>query len=109
MRYVLSPTPIYHNVVKVTSQAFGRILDQICPLTYKEEEFLSNFLQINETGETFADYMNLDSYFRRQAARWAGVSRETQKLLRGSMDLIFSFLPEGLKKWIDDVLELDKL
>jgi exocyst complex component 1 len=53
--------------------------------------------------------MNLDSYFRRQASRWAGLSKETQKLLRGAMDLIFSFLPDGLKKWIDDVLELDKM
>jgi hypothetical protein len=53
--------------------------------------------------------MNLDSYFRRDAARWVGLSRETQKLLRGAMDLIFSFLPDGLKKWIDDVLDLDKL
>ncbi|CCA67704.1 related to Exocyst complex component Sec3 [Serendipita indica DSM 11827] len=54
-------------------EAFGRILDQICPFTYREEEFLSNFLQINDTGDTFADYMNLDSYFRRQAARWVGL------------------------------------
>jgi hypothetical protein len=53
--------------------------------------------------------MNLDNYFRRQASRWVGLSRETQKLLRGAMDLIFSFLPDGLKKWVDDVLELDKL
>ena len=90
-------------------QAFGKILDQISPLTYSEEEFLSNFLQINEMGDTFADYMNLDSYFRRQASRWVGLSRETQKLLRGAMDLIFSFLPDGLKKWIDDILELDKM
>jgi hypothetical protein len=93
----------------LSSQAFGKILDQISPLTYREEEFLSNFLQINETGETFADYMNLDSYFRRQASRWVGLSRETQKLLRGAMDLIFSFLPDALKRWIDDVLELDKM
>ncbi|KAG8814416.1 hypothetical protein FRC17_001136, partial [Serendipita sp. 399] len=90
-------------------EAFGRILDQICPVTYREDEFLSNFLQINENGETFADYMGLDSYFRRQASRWIGLSKETQKLLRGAMDLIFSFLPEGLKKWVDDVLELDRL
>lgn len=53
--------------------------------------------------------MNLDNYFRRQAARWVGLSKETQKLLRGTMDLIFGFLPEDLKKWIDDVLELDRL
>lgn len=90
-------------------QAFGRILDQICPLTYREEEFLSNFLQINEFSETFADYMNLDNYFRRQASRWSGVSRETQRLLRDAMDLIFGFLPDSLKKWIDEALELDKM
>ena len=70
---------------------------------------MSSFLQINEIGETFADYMNLDSYFRRQASRWVGISKETQKLLRGAMDLIFGFLPDGLKKWIDDALELDKM
>lgn len=90
-------------------QAFGRILDQLTPVVIREEEFLSIFLQLDETGVTFADYMNLDSYFRRQASRSAGLSRETQKLLRGAMDLIFSFLPDGIKRWIDDALEFDKL
>jgi hypothetical protein len=35
------------------------------------------WLQISEAGETFADYVNLDSYFRRQAARSVGFSPNT--------------------------------
>jgi len=90
-------------------QAFGRILDQVVPSVYREEEFMSAWLQISETGETFADYMNLDSYFRRQAARPVGFSPNTLKLIRGAMDLVFGFLPAELKQWVDGALTRDGL
>lgn len=70
------------------------------------------WLQISETGETFADYMNLDSYFRRQAARSVGsvgFSPNTLKLIRGAMDLVFGFLPAELKQWVDGALSRDGL
>ena len=67
------------------------------------------WLQISEAGETFADYMNLDSYFRRQAVRSVGFSSNTLKLIRSAMDLVFGFLPAELKQWIDGALSRDGL
>ena len=79
------------------------------PQVYREQEFIADFLQINEAGLTFADFMGLESYFRRQAARSAGLSQQTTKLVRGAMDLIFGFLPADLKAWIDAALAKDGL
>ncbi|KAG6887860.1 hypothetical protein C0995_012111 [Termitomyces sp. Mi166 len=91
------------------SEVFRLVLEQMAPVIYRENEFITDFLQINEVGLTFADYMGLDNYFRRQAARAAGLSQSTLKLVRGSMDLIFGFLPAELRIWLDSVLEKDKL
>jgi exocyst complex component 1 len=90
-------------------QAFAAILEQFAPQIYKEEEFIIDFLQIDDSALTFADYMGLDNYFRRQAARSAGLKQTTVKLVRGAMDLIFGFLPAELKTWIDNALEMDNM
>jgi hypothetical protein len=66
-------------------------------------------LQINEARLTFADYMGLDNYFRRQASRSSGLSAQTTKLVRGAMDLIFGFLPLEVKSWIDRAIAKDSM
>ncbi|KAF5384820.1 hypothetical protein D9615_001378 [Tricholomella constricta] len=91
------------------SEAFGLVLEQLAPAIYRENEFITDFLQINDAGLTFADYMGLDNYFRRQAARAAGLSQTTVKLVRGAMDLIFGFLPAELKTWLDNALAKDRM
>ncbi|KDQ63382.1 hypothetical protein JAAARDRAFT_53605 [Jaapia argillacea MUCL 33604] len=91
------------------SDAFGQALEQIAPQIYREEDFIADFLQINDAGLTFADYMGLENYFRRQAARHAGISQSTMKLVRGALDLIFGFLPAEIKAWIDNALARDHL
>lgn len=91
------------------SDAFAHLLDQIAPLIYKEEQFIADFLQINDDALTFADYAGLDNYFRRQASRSAGLSTSTMKLVHGAMDLIFGFLPTELKGWLDNALIKDTL
>jgi len=78
-------------------------------LVYQEDSFISDFLQINDAGHTFANYMGLDNYFRRQAARSASLSQTTLKLIRGALDLIFSFLPAELKSWLDAALAKDNM
>lgn len=88
-------------------QAFGLVLSHIAPQIYREEEFLADFLQINDAGLTYADYAGLDNYFRRQAARSAGLSQSTMKLIRSAMDLIFGFLTGELKIWLDNALAKD--
>lgn len=90
-------------------EALGLILEQIAPQIYREGDFIADFLQINDAGLTFADYAGLDNYFRRQAARSAGLSQATMKLVRGAMDLIFGFLPAELKQWIDSAIAKDTL
>ncbi|KII93765.1 hypothetical protein PLICRDRAFT_152811 [Plicaturopsis crispa FD-325 SS-3] len=91
------------------SEAFGQVLEQIAPLIYREDDFIADFLQINDAALTFADYAGLENYFRRQATRAAGLSPGTMKLVRGAMDLIFGFLPAELKNWLDSALAKDSL
>jgi hypothetical protein len=76
---------------------------------YHEEDFVADFLQINDAALTFADYMGMENYYRRQAARTVGLSPATAKLVRGGMDFIFGFLPHELKVWIDVALAKDSL
>lgn len=85
------------------------MLSNITPQVYREEDFLSLVLQIQDQTTTFADYMELESYFRRQAARFAGLGSATAKLVRGAMDLIFGFLAGELKTWVDVALIKDPL
>jgi hypothetical protein len=84
-------------------------LEQISYQILREEGFIADFLQINEARLTFADYMGLDNYYRRQAARTSGLSVQTYKLVRGAMDLIFGFLPLEVKSWIDNALAKDSM
>jgi hypothetical protein len=85
------------------------VLDALAPQLRRERVFIADFLQINDAALTFADYMGLENYFRRQAMRSGGLSQATAKLVRGAMDLIFGFLPAALKTWIDGALSADKL
>lgn len=78
-------------------------------LIYHENDFITDLLQINDAGLTFADYMGLDNYFCRQAARSTSLSPATMKLVRGALDLIFGFLPAELKSWLDAALARDKM
>ncbi|KAF8578441.1 hypothetical protein K439DRAFT_1638802 [Ramaria rubella] len=91
------------------SEALDIVLHQIGPQIFNEEQFIADFLQINDASLTYADYLNLESYFRRQASRSSGLSANTTKLVRGAMDLIFGFLAGELKAWIDIALAKDSL
>ncbi|KAK7468715.1 hypothetical protein VKT23_003218 [Stygiomarasmius scandens] len=91
------------------SEVFTLVLEQIAPVIYREDDFLADFLQINDVALTFADYMGLDNYFRRQAARSTGLSAATMKLVRGALELIFGFLPTEFKSWLDSALARDNM
>ena len=64
---------------------------------------------MNDAALTFADYLGLEHYFRRQASQLTGLSNATIKLLRGAMDLIFGFLPTELKSFIESALAKDTM
>ncbi|OSD03282.1 hypothetical protein PYCCODRAFT_1434698 [Trametes coccinea BRFM310] len=91
------------------AEALSMVLEQLAGAIYAEEEWISHFLQIDDAAKTFADHMGLENYFRRQAARWVGLSQATMKLVRGAMDLIFGFLPMELKAWLDSAMARDSV
>lgn len=84
-------------------------MDEIAPAIRRERTFIADFLQINDAALTFADYMGLENYFRRQAMRSSGISQATLKLVRGAMDLIFGYLPTSVKTWVDTAAAGDSL
>lgn len=90
-------------VYQLYRQAFTQIINQIVI----EEDFINAFLRPVDTESTFADYMELDSYFRRQAARHASRARSAGmiQLLRSMMDLIFGFVEVELKNWVEATVE----
>ncbi|KAI0715395.1 exocyst complex component Sec3-domain-containing protein [Earliella scabrosa] len=91
------------------AEALSMVLEQLAHTIYAEEGWITHFLQLDDAAQTFADHMGLENYFRRQAARWNGLSQATTKLVRGAMDLIFGFLPMELKTWLDNAIARDSL
>lgn len=92
-----------NRAAELYRQAFTQIINQIVI----EEDFINAFLRPVDTESTFADYMELDSYFRRQAARHASRARSAGmiQLLRSMMDLIFGFVEVELKNWVEATVE----
>nr|XP_019014642.1 exocyst protein [Kwoniella pini CBS 10737]OCF53423.1 exocyst protein [Kwoniella pini CBS 10737] len=84
-------------------QALTEVINQIVG----EEDFISAFLHLTDTESTFADHMELDSYFRRQAARHAskGMSVGMMQLVRSMMDLVFGFVESELRQWTEAAIE----
>lgn len=82
-------------------------MTQIVNQVLTEEGFINAFLHLTDTESTFADHMELDSYFRRMAARHAArqMSPGLMQLVRSMMDLIFGFIEQELKNWIEAASE----
>lgn len=72
-----------------------------------EDSFVGAFLHLADTESTFADYMELDTYFRRQAARHAnkGLSASLAQITRSAMDLMFGFVDGEFKNWIEAAVQ----
>ncbi|ODN76094.1 hypothetical protein L202_06031 [Cryptococcus amylolentus CBS 6039] len=92
---------------KRASELYNQALTEIINQVVIEEDFINAFLHLTDTDSTFADYMELDSYFRRQAARHAskGMSQGMMQLVRSMMDLIFGFVELELKQWVEAAVE----
>ncbi|WVQ80381.1 hypothetical protein IAT38_002486 [Cryptococcus sp. DSM 104549] len=91
------------RAAELYQKAMMEIINQIAV----EEGLIDAFLHLTDTESTFADHMELDSYFRRQAARHAskGMSRGMMQLVRSMMDLIFGFVELELKNWVEAAVE----
>ncbi|KAJ9118722.1 hypothetical protein QFC22_003943 [Naganishia vaughanmartiniae] len=90
--------------------AFESLLLEISSLVTKEEAFVGDFLHTSDAVITFADYMDMEFYFRRQASTQASkLSPATIKLRRSAMDLIFGFLDGELRIWIEAALQKEPM
>lgn len=79
----------------------------------REQGFISDFLNITsvDASITFADYMMLETFFRRGASAHLARQAQQGKLrdIKTAMELVFGFLEGELKGWIDDVLLKDPM
>jgi hypothetical protein len=73
-----------------------------------EDDFINAFLHLADQESTFADYMQLDTYFRRQATRHASRNNPSlAQIARSVMDLMFGFVDGALQHWCSDTLKID--
>ncbi|KAK4686866.1 exocyst complex component 1, partial [Tremellales sp. Uapishka_1] len=91
------------RVSELFKQALMDIINQIV----REEAFVAAFLHITDTESTFADHMELESYFRRQAARYAskGMPTALNQLARNMLDLMFGYVEVELRQWTEAAVE----
>ncbi|CAO1615648.1 unnamed protein product [Parajaminaea phylloscopi] len=94
------------------SEAFNYVLISISPLITQESLFLSDFLHLNSNGLTFADYMSLETYFRRRAAALfsedSSERRGGLREMRGAMELVFGFLSGEMEGLLEEVGKRDQ-
>lgn len=93
------------------SEAFAKALEQVALQISREEAFIADFLQITDSVITYADYMDLDHYFRRQATKFIskGPSPAIARLHSSALDLIFGFVGGELKDWVEGALQRERM
>ncbi|SPO39858.1 related to Exocyst complex component Sec3 [Pseudozyma flocculosa] len=93
------------------SEAFQRALSNVIPIVLREQGFIADLLHVNDNNITFADYMDLEPYFRRRAQGVFGVSSTGGPLreMKGALDLIFGFLAPELQSFTDAALAKEKI
>lgn len=81
----------------------------------REQNFVRDLLNIQSADDeldnmiTFADYADLEGYFRKAALAGSGLKGNKFKDILSVMDLIFGFLPGVIKDWIDSFVARDPL
>lgn len=91
------------DATRKVSDTYAAAVSEIVKQIVTEDDFIAAFLHLGDTESTFADYMELDTYFRRQAARHAshGLSASLTQLARTVMELMFGFVDGEMRLWID--------
>ncbi|EGG07394.1 uncharacterized protein MELLADRAFT_85837 [Melampsora larici-populina 98AG31] len=81
----------------------------------REQNFVRDLLNIQSADDeldnmiTFADYADLEGYFRKAALAGNALKGNKFKDILSVMDLIFGFLPGVIKDWIDSFVARDPL
>lgn len=96
-------TDATRKVSELYTQGVSEIVNQVVT----EDNFVNSFLHLADNESTFADYMALDTYFRRQAARHAslGMSASLAQIARQVMELMFGFVDGELKQWVEAAVD----
>jgi hypothetical protein len=99
------------KTIKLTMQLYQKAISEMINQMVIEEDFINAFLHLTDTESTFADHMELDSYFRRQAARHASkaMSVGLMQLVRSTMDLVFGFVDNETKNWVEAAVGRDPM
>lgn len=94
---------------QLTRKLYQKAISEMINQMVIEEDFINAFLHLTDTESTFADHMELDSYFRRQAARHASkaISPGLMQLVRSTMDLVFGFVDNETKNWVEAAVGRD--
>ncbi|CAD6905109.1 unnamed protein product [Tilletia controversa] len=97
------------------TEVFQRVVDSLTPLLQGEQTFISDFLQINDSNVTFADYCDMEPYFRRRAAQLFGFGTPTTtqgggptRELKVALEMIFGFLGPEWDSLADHAVHMDK-
>lgn len=95
------------DATRKVSEMYTKSLSEIINQVVTEDSFINSFLHLADTESTFADYMELDTYFRRQAARHAsqGMSASMAQIVRQVMELMFGFVDGELKQWVEAAVQ----
>lgn len=96
-------TDATRKVSELYTQGVSEVVNQIVT----EDSFINSFLHLADNESTFADYMELDTYFRRQASRHAaqGLSASMAQIVRQVMELMFGFVDGELKQWVEAAIQ----
>ena len=92
-------------------EAFKLALLQVTPRITREQGFISDFLAINplDASITFADYMQLETYFRRGATSYLASQQGKLKDIKSGMELVFGFFEAEIKDWSETIVRTDNM
>ncbi|KAE8232462.1 hypothetical protein CF326_g2505 [Tilletia indica] len=96
------------------TEVFQRVVDSLTPLFQGEQTFISEFLGINDSNVTFADYCDMEPYFRRRATQLFGFGTSASQAggpmreLKGALEMVFGFLAPEWDALADYAVHMDK-
>jgi exocyst complex component 1 len=93
-------------------QALARAFVSLSAQLEREQLFIIDFLHTYPPTEvimTFADYMDLETYFKRVASQHMEAARNRFKDVKTAMDMVFAFLSVELNEWIEGEVRRDPM
>lgn len=94
--------------------AFNLLVSSALPIVQREQAFLADFLHINKNQITFADYMDLETFFRHQAKIAFGEQASAKdkgglRNMHDALSLCFGFFAQEAQSLADYVVQVDRI